>query len=209
VIGPTGWFPDPHGQPGQRYFDGQRWTEHFTPSPPPPPPVSVVVNNNIATPAPSVAVAVSGGGTNHALHLVLTVLSCGMWLPIWILIAIFDSVGRPSASVAVDGSGGTRVSTRRPGTPLIVGAVFLALVILGQALAHPWLFVPIFLLAGAGGAFFWKQKVAKDAQNLEVLESYRRDVLAHRADTENKLAQEGDPRGTYGNFPPPPWRPSI
>ncbi len=164
--------------------------------------MSVVVNNNIATPAPSVAVAVSGGGTNHALHLVLTVLSCGMWLPIWILIAIFESVGRPSASVAVGGPGGTSVSTRRPGT-LIVGGVFIALVILGQAAAHPWLFVPIFLLAGAGGAFFWKQKVAKDAQKLEVLENYRRDVVAHRADTENKFAQEDDPRGTYGDFPPP------
>ena len=136
MIGPTGWFRI-HTAGRPRYFDGQRWTEHFTPPPPPPLPVSVVVNNNIATPAPSVAVAVSGGGTNHALHLVLTVLSCGMWLPIWILIAIFESVGRPAASVAVGGPGGTSVSTRRPGTALIVGGVFLALVILGQAAAHP------------------------------------------------------------------------
>jgi hypothetical protein len=22
----AGWFPDPSGQPGQRYYDGQRWT---------------------------------------------------------------------------------------------------------------------------------------------------------------------------------------
>ena len=61
MTGPKGWFPDPQGQPGQRYFDGQRWTEHFTAPAPPPPPVSVVVNNNIATPVPSVAVAVSAG----------------------------------------------------------------------------------------------------------------------------------------------------
>ena len=204
MIGPTGWFPDPHGQPGQRYFDGQRWTEHFTPPPPPALPVPVVVNNNIATPAPSVAVAVSGGGTNHALHLVLTVLSCGMWLPIWILVAIFGSFGRPAASVAFGGPGGTSGSTQRPHTALIVGGAFLALVILGQAAVHPWLFVPIFLLAGAGGAFFWKQKVAKDARKLEVVESYRRDVVAHRADTEHNLAKEGDPRGTYGAYPPSP-----
>jgi hypothetical protein len=25
---PAGWYPDPAGQPGLRYFDGQRWTDH-------------------------------------------------------------------------------------------------------------------------------------------------------------------------------------
>ena len=71
---PPGWYPDPSGQPGQRYHDGHRWTKHFTPAPPPAP---------APAPAPSVAVAVSAGrGTNHALHLILTLLSCGLWLPI-------------------------------------------------------------------------------------------------------------------------------
>ena len=43
---PAGWYPDPSGQLGQRYFDGQRWTQHFTPHAP-------------AAPAPTVAVAVA------------------------------------------------------------------------------------------------------------------------------------------------------
>ena len=30
-----GWFPDPSGQPGQRYYDGQQWTQQFVPTPPP------------------------------------------------------------------------------------------------------------------------------------------------------------------------------
>jgi hypothetical protein len=25
---PPGWYPDPSGAPGQRYFDGRDWTEH-------------------------------------------------------------------------------------------------------------------------------------------------------------------------------------
>jgi TM2 domain-containing membrane protein YozV len=25
---PSGWYPDPSGAPGQRYFDGKEWTEH-------------------------------------------------------------------------------------------------------------------------------------------------------------------------------------
>jgi hypothetical protein len=28
VSAPPGWLPDPSGQPGLRYWDGQRWTEH-------------------------------------------------------------------------------------------------------------------------------------------------------------------------------------
>lgn len=26
---PAGWFPDPSGNPLLRYWDGQRWTEHY------------------------------------------------------------------------------------------------------------------------------------------------------------------------------------
>jgi hypothetical protein len=189
----AGWFPDPSGQPGQRYFDGQRWTKHFTPQPPPMP---------APAPAPSVAVAVSAGrGTNHALHLILTLLSCGLWLPIWILVAIFDTRG--STAVAVGGAGGS-TGPRFNRTPLIIGGVFLGLVVLGAAIQHPLLFIPLFLLAAAGGAFFWKQKTAKDREELALREQYRRDVVANRADYEDELWHQDDPRGTYGRYPPPP-----
>jgi Protein of unknown function (DUF2510) len=191
---PPGWYPDPSGQPGQRYHDGQRWTKHFTPAPPPPAPAPA--------PAPSVAVAVSAGtGTNHALHLILTLLSCGLWLPIWILVAIFDTRG--STAVAVGGAGAS-TGPRFNRTPLIIGGVILGLAVLGQAAQHPWLFVLLFLLVGAGGVFFWKQKTAKDAKEQELREQYRRDVIADRADYENEMWHEGDPRGTYGRYPPPP-----
>jgi uncharacterized RDD family membrane protein YckC len=33
-----GWFADPAGSGGQRYFDGTAWTEHVVPPPPPPAP---------------------------------------------------------------------------------------------------------------------------------------------------------------------------
>lgn len=33
---PPGWYADPEG-PGQRYWDGDRWTEHRSATPPPPP----------------------------------------------------------------------------------------------------------------------------------------------------------------------------
>lgn len=49
--GPVGWFPDPEGGNGLRYFDGEEWTQiappPAAPAPAPaPPPVSVVVNNS-------------------------------------------------------------------------------------------------------------------------------------------------------------------
>jgi hypothetical protein len=32
---PAGWYADPSGGPGHRYWDGQRWTEQTTPAAPP------------------------------------------------------------------------------------------------------------------------------------------------------------------------------
>lgn len=31
---PAGWYPDPHGAQLQRYWDGNRWTEHTAPAAP-------------------------------------------------------------------------------------------------------------------------------------------------------------------------------
>lgn len=33
-------------------------------------------------------------GPNHGLHLVLTLLTCGMWAPVWILVVILDVMNR-------------------------------------------------------------------------------------------------------------------
>lgn len=41
----------------------------------------VTVNNNVRT----------GGGCPHGLHFILTLLTCGLWLPIWIIHAIVDA----------------------------------------------------------------------------------------------------------------------
>src|SRR6476620_4302306 len=33
---PAGWYPDPDGSGGQRYWDGSAWTEHRSPATPEP-----------------------------------------------------------------------------------------------------------------------------------------------------------------------------
>src|SRR5206468_1492335 len=35
---PPGWYPDPAGTPGTRWWDGQGWTDHVQQAAPPPPP---------------------------------------------------------------------------------------------------------------------------------------------------------------------------
>jgi hypothetical protein len=102
---PAGWYPDPDNAtgfrygsvPSMRYFDGIQWTENRAPmqrtqkgqqghqAPQQP----IIIAQQIAPPTPP-HVVVYNNGTSHGLHLVLTVLTCGMWLPIWIIVAIVN-----------------------------------------------------------------------------------------------------------------------
>lgn len=186
-----GWYPDPGGQPGQRYHDGRRWTQHFVPTPPTVP----------APAAPAMAVAVAtGGGVNHALHAVLTLLSCGLWLPIWVLVAIFG--GSSSSSVAVGGGAGAivRTSNRRP---LMVVAVLGGLFVLGTVAEHPWLIIVLAVLGIVAGFGIWVLKSAQQREEQQRQEQFQRDMIADRADYEDQLYQEGDPRGVHGRYMPP------
>lgn len=44
--------------------------------------------------APNVVVMPSRPGVNHPLHLVLTLLTCGLWAPVWIVMAIVEAARR-------------------------------------------------------------------------------------------------------------------
>ena len=80
---PAGWYPD-SGSGRTRWWDGAKWTEQYAP---PQAPVA-------ASPAPVQVVTVVGARekrVNHALHLILTILTAGLWLPVWIILAISNS----------------------------------------------------------------------------------------------------------------------
>src|SRR5574337_482956 len=83
-----GWYPDPSGNGGQRYFDGTRWTAHFAP---PPPPSAIVITNTDAAAGSSVVVT---NATNHALHMILTLITGGLWLPVWVVMAVVGSASQ-------------------------------------------------------------------------------------------------------------------
>ena len=80
---PEGWYPNPSGGPGQRFFDGRVWTPYHRATP-------VPVQPQSPQPMP-VQTSVVVTGPNHALHAVLTLLTfwaCGGWAWIWLIVAI-------------------------------------------------------------------------------------------------------------------------
>jgi hypothetical protein len=75
-----GWYPDPSGVPGQRYFDGRAWTSHHVP-----------VHHAHARPQPAYQPTAHVEGPNHVLHLILTLITfplCGGWLWVWLIVAM-------------------------------------------------------------------------------------------------------------------------
>ena len=67
---PPGWYPDPSGQPGQRYFDGLRWTRTS---------LHTLLLPRLRPwrwrwPMPEVAAR----GSVHVVHVMLTFLTCGL-----------------------------------------------------------------------------------------------------------------------------------
>jgi hypothetical protein len=215
---PAGWYPDPSGTPGPRYWDGARWTQV---PPPPPAPLqqpTVVVNNNIVAGGytPPVYVAT---GPNHALHAVLTLFTCGAWLPIWIIVAIVDASqprGQQSYPPAVVYNGGkpTMAGGQQSyppsvvyngGKPTMAGniilaiilAVISALVLVGICSSNPIMLIPFGVLAVGGffGYRYWRREQDRRAEQAKI---------AARADAEHRASLKGDPAGTYGQYPPPP-----
>lgn len=77
---PPGWYPAPDGAPTLRYWDGAAWTSNVAPMPPT---QAQVVVRQAAQPRKYVTRGVSQ--TEHLMHLVLTVFTCGLWLPVWLL----------------------------------------------------------------------------------------------------------------------------
>lgn len=89
---PAGWYANPSGAPGIRYFDGQQWTQFHRADPPPPPVTTQPQANWYPMPGPAYPApphsTVVVAGPNHGLHAVLTLLTCGAWGLIWLIVAI-------------------------------------------------------------------------------------------------------------------------
>lgn len=67
---PPGWYPYDPGR--QRYWDGAAWTEHYAP----------------LVAQPQVRPLYK---TSHGFHLVMSIITLGLWLPVWLLVGIYNS----------------------------------------------------------------------------------------------------------------------
>ena len=101
--------------------------------------------------------------------------------------------------MAISNGGIARASTRRAGL-LAIGLV--ALFVMGIVREYPWLLVAFAVLGIAAGFGFWTLKSAQQREQQLRREQFERDMIAGRADYEDQLYVDGDPRGFYGRHRP-------
>jgi hypothetical protein len=78
---PPGWYPDPHGQPMNRWYDGRQWTEHVAP-------MAMQPQMNVYA-GPQVMVTQANKRTSHGLHLFLTIITGGLWGIVWLCMVLW------------------------------------------------------------------------------------------------------------------------
>jgi len=103
--------------------------------------------------------------------------------------------------VAVAGNGATvRTANWRP---LIALAVIGGFFLMGLIAQHPWLLAVLAVIGALAGGGFWALKAAQRREEEQRREQFQRDMLAQRAEHEDKLYLQGDPRGVHGQYLPP------
>lgn len=80
---PAGWYPI-DGQ--QRYWDGSHWTEHYAPL--------QLSESPASTQSQVVVESRKMYKTSHAFHLIMSIITFGFWLPIWLIMGIYNSIRR-------------------------------------------------------------------------------------------------------------------
>jgi len=80
----AGWYPDPYTNGSQlRWYDGNVWTEHTYASAAP------AISPVAQAQAEATVVTVVRQTPDHAFHVIMTLCTGGLWLPVWIVAAIW------------------------------------------------------------------------------------------------------------------------
>ena len=80
-----GWYPDPEAPSAQRWWNGEAWTNDFAPGPQvqvaqyqQPMPFAVVQQRPVYK-------------TSHGFHLIMSLITFGLWIPVWIIVGIMNA----------------------------------------------------------------------------------------------------------------------
>lgn len=76
-----GWYPSSDGNPYERWWDGTRWAEQTRPA------AAVVQPSRMVTYQPV--------RTSHTFHLIMSLLTCGLWAVfVWLPMTVLNSMSR-------------------------------------------------------------------------------------------------------------------
>ena len=84
----AGWYDD--GQGRQRWWDGVQWTDHLAPTAAAP----VVQAQPVyyQQPVPYAVVPYrTVYKTSHGFHLIMSIITLGLWIPVWIILGIMNA----------------------------------------------------------------------------------------------------------------------
>ena len=115
---PSGWYPDPSGAPGQRYFDGTQWTEHRSGVPArfglsreeradrldAAIAECIRYGGRVESHAQNQATVAYGREPNHVLWALLSIFTCGIGLIGWVIDASTNRVTRVTLRVDPHGN---------------------------------------------------------------------------------------------------------
>lgn len=75
----AGWYDDPTSPGVLRWWDGSAWSEYRAPKPVAQPQTVLVGGYRKAY------------KTSHGFHLVMSLCTLGLWLPVWLVVGIYNA----------------------------------------------------------------------------------------------------------------------
>ena len=74
----AGWYDDGSGR--SRWWDGMQWSDAFAPV------VQVVQPQQVVQ-----VVSRKSYKTSHGFHLLMSIVTLGLWLPVWLIVGIYNA----------------------------------------------------------------------------------------------------------------------
>lgn len=84
-----GWYDDGTGR--YRWWDGNMWTNHYADQQQAQQPAQVVAVQPQYVPQQIVVNRQKVYKTSHGFHLIMSIITFGLWLPVWLIVGIYNA----------------------------------------------------------------------------------------------------------------------